>query len=93
VNSSLAQIASFEGLSTTITGGEVTFAEFTQGTSTVDLRDVRDLGNSILGGGGSTTNTQVYPDGPDVIVLTVTNTNASGSISVSGRISWTEAQA
>ena len=93
VNSSLAQIASFEGLSTTITGGEVTFAEFTQGTSTVDLRDVRDLGNSILGGGAGTTNTQVYPDGPDVLVLTVTNTNASASINVSGRISWTEAQA
>ena len=93
VNSSLAQIADFAGGSTTITGGESTFAEFSVGTSTVDLSNVRDLGNSILGGGASTANTQVYPDGPDVIVLAVTNIQASGSIAVTGRVSWTEAQA
>ena len=93
VNSSLAQIADFSGGTTTVTGGEVTFAEFSVGTSTVDLTNIRDLGNSILGGGGSTANTQVYPDGPDVIVLTVTNIAATGTISVSGRVSWTEAQA
>ena len=93
VNSSLAQIADFSGGSTTISGGESTFAEFSVGTSTVDLSNVRDLGNSILGGGASTANTQVYPDGPDVIVLVVTNIAASGTIAVTGRVSWTEAQA
>ena len=93
VNSSLAQIADFSGGSTTISGGESTFAEFSVGTSTVDLSNVRDLGNSILGGGASTANTQVYPDGPDVIVLAVTNIQSSGTIAVTGRVSWTEAQA
>jgi len=93
VNSSLAQIASFAGGATTISGGESTFAEFSAGTSTVDLTNVRDLGNSILGGGASTTNTQVYPDGPDIIVLVVTNIGIFGSIAVTGRVSWTEAQA
>ena len=93
VNSSLAQIADFSGGSTTISGGEATFAEFSVGTSTVDLTNIRDLGNSILGGGASTANTQVYPDGPDVIVLAVTNIQAIGSIAVTGRVSWTEAQA
>ena len=93
VNSSLAQIADFAGGSTTITGGESTFAEFSVGTSTVDLSNVRDLGNSILGGGASTSNTQIYPDGPDVIVIAVSNIQASGSIAVTGRVSWTEAQA
>lgn len=93
VNSSLAQIADFSGGSTTISGGESTFAEYSVGTSTVDLSNVRDLGNSILGGGGSTANTEIYPDGPDVVVLVVTNIAASGTIAVNGRISWTEAQA
>ena len=93
VNSSLAQIADFSGGSTTISGGESTFAEFSVGTSTVDLSNVRDLGNSILGGGASTANTQIYPDGPDVIVIAVSNIQASGSIAVTGRVSWTEAQA
>ena len=93
VNSSLAQIADFAGGTTTISGGESTFAEFSVGTSTVDLSNVRDLGNCILGGGGSTANTQVYPDGPDVIVLVVSNIAAVTSISVTGRVSWTEAQA
>ena len=92
VNSSLAQIADFSGGSTTISGGEVTAAQFTVGTDTVDLANVRDLGNCILGGGGSTSNTQIYPDGPDVLVLTVSNTGSS-SVSVTGRVSWTEAQA
>jgi hypothetical protein len=81
------------GGSTTISGGESTFAEFSVGTSTVDLSNIRDLGNSILGGGASTANTQIYPDGPDVIVLVVTNIAASGTIAVTGRVSWTEAQA
>jgi hypothetical protein len=93
VNSSLAQIADFAGGTTTITGGESTFAEYSIGTSTIDLSDVRDLGNCILGGGASTANTQVYPDGPDIIVLVVTNIGGSGTVNVTGRVSWTEAQA
>jgi len=45
-----------------------------------------------LGGGGANANTNIYPDGPDVLTLVVTNTGSS-SIDVLARLSWTEAQA
>jgi hypothetical protein len=92
VNSSLAQIADFANLGTNVTGGEITAGFFVNGTTSKDLTQVRDLGNSILGGGGSTANTQIYPDGPDVLTITVTNLY-TGSVNVLGRLSWTEAQA
>ena len=93
VNSSLAQIADYGGGSTTLTGGEVTAGFFlNQATTTLDLSKVRDLGNSILGGGTTTSNTQIYPDGPDVLTITATNLTP-GTISLLSRISWTEAQA
>ena len=93
VNSSLAQIADYGGGSTTFTGGEVTAGFFlNQATTTVDLSKVRDLGNSILGGGASTANTQIYPDGPDTLTLVATNLSAT-AVNVLSRISWTEAQA
>lgn len=91
-NSSLAQIANYAGGSTVVSGGEVTGGFFTQGTSTLELDKVRDLGNSILGGGGPNANTNIYPDGPDVLTIVVTNTSSS-AIDVQGRLSWTEAQA
>ncbi len=91
-NSSLAQVANYAGGSTTVSGGEVTGGFFTQGTSTLELDKVRDLGNSILGGGGANANTNIYPDGPDVLTIVVTNTSSS-AIDVQGRLSWTEAQA
>lgn len=93
VNSSLAQIADYGGGSTTLSGGEVTAGFFlNQATTALDLTKVRDLGNSILGGGGATANTQIYPDGPDVLTITATNLTAA-SINLLSRISWTEAQA
>lgn len=91
-NSSLAQIADYAGGSTTLSGGEVTAGFFVSGTSSIELDKVRDLGNSILGGGGSTSNTQIYPDGPDVLTITATNVGGS-AVDVLARLSWTEAQA
>lgn len=91
-NSSLAQIADYAGGSTTIAGGETTGGFFVTGVERLDLATVRDLGNAILGGGGSNANTNIYPDGPDVLTITVTNLSASSAL-VFGRISWTEAQA
>ena len=91
-NSSLAQIADYAGGSTTVAGGETTGGFFVNGVASIDLANVRDLGNAILGGGGANSNTNIYPDGPDVLTITVTNLSAS-SASVFGRISWTEAQA
>ena len=62
------------------------------GAGTLDLSQVRDLGNSVVGGGGTFANTNIYPDGPDT--FTITATNLSGApISVAARLSWTEAQA
>jgi hypothetical protein len=91
-NSSLAQIADYAGGSTTISGGEVTAGFFVNNTSSIDLDKVRDLGNSILGGGGATANTQIYPDGPDVLTITATNVGGA-AVDVLARLSWTEAQA
>jgi len=93
-NSSLAQIANYAGGSTTVSGGEVTAGFFVgTGANSVDLNTVRDLGNSILGGGSTNSNTNIYPDGPDTLTIVVTNLNTSASASVLGRLSWTEAQA
>lgn len=92
-NSSLAQIADYSGGSTTVTGGEVTAGFFVgSGAQSIDLSQVRDLGNSILGGGSTTANSQIYPDGPDTLTIVVTNL-AAQSCNVFGRLSWTEAQA
>lgn len=91
-NSSLAQVADYAGGTTTVSGGEVTGGFFVQGTERLDLSSVRDLGNAIMGGGGANANTQIYPDGPDVLTVVVRNLSAT-AIDVLGRISWTEAQA
>ena len=92
VNSSLAQLADYSGKTVTVNGGETTAGFFVSSTGTSDLTLVRDLGNSILGGGGTTSDSGIYPDGPDVLTITATNV---GTVPVNaiGRISWTEAQA
>jgi hypothetical protein len=63
----------------------------------LDLAQVRDLGNAILGGGTtasvSTTYAGVYPDGPDVMYVCATNVVAAATPSVYARLSWKEAQA
>ena len=96
--SSLAQVA-FHTSGQTITGGEAVYGFFTTtpGTTDQELNLVRDLGNSILGGGTSlavpTTFLNVYPDGPDVITVCATNVTAVTTNSINARINWTEAQA
>jgi hypothetical protein len=91
-NSSLAQIADYASGSTVVFNGETTGGFFVTATDQLDLSTVRDLGNSILGGGTTTSNTQIYPDGPDVLTIVVTNL-AGAAVDVLGRLSWTEAQA
>jgi hypothetical protein len=94
-NSSLAQVADYAGNAnnTIILGGEQTGGFYVQGTSSIDLSTIRELGNSVLGGGGSTAETNIYPDGPDVFSIVVTNLNATDSVDVFGRLGWFEAQA
>jgi hypothetical protein len=91
-NSSLAQIADYSNRDVPILGGEVVAGYFVSGTDTLDLSLVRELGTSILSGGVSAVNQQIYPDGPDVLTVVVTNTGTTSS-QLLGRISWTEAQA
>jgi len=91
-NSSLAQVADYAGLETIILGGEITGGFYVNNTSSVDLSDVRDLGNSILGGGATYADTNVYPDGPDVLSIVVTNLS-DVDVEVLGRLGWSEAQA
>jgi hypothetical protein len=96
--SSLAQVA-YHTAGTTIAGGENVFGFYTNtpGVTGQDLSTVRDIGNSILGGGTSNTcptnATNVYPDGPDILTICATNITTVTTNSVNARISWTEAQA
>jgi len=92
-NSSLAQIADYSTVGTVgVSGGEITGGFLSAGTDSLNLANVRDLGNSILGGGSTTGQTGFYPDGPDTITVVVTNLGTfTGAFQ--GRLSWTEAQA
>lgn len=96
--SSLAQVA-YHTAGQTIAGGEAIFGFFTSnaGAVTQDLSIVRDIGNSILGGGNSlnvpTTPANLYPDGPDIITVCCTNITSTATNTINSRLSWTEAQA
>jgi len=91
-----------------LVGGEVIFGFYAEGSalgasSSYDLTDVKEVSNSILGGGvdqlivaSGANPTGVFPDGPEVLAVRVTNLgggfgNTSGSIDA--LFSWTEAQA
>jgi len=96
-NSTFSQIADYSTIAATgspviLQGGEVTGGFLTNATTTLDLSDVRDLGNSILGGGTPYVNNGVYPDGPDTLTIVVTNISTTAQ-QVVGRLTWTEAQA
>ena len=96
--SSLAQVAVNTSNFVQVQGGESVSAAFTNtnGETTLDLSGVRDLGNSIIGGGTTnsipSTYAGVYPDGPDILYVCVTPLTAT-AITVNARLSWKEAQA
>jgi hypothetical protein len=98
ITSSLAQIALNTTAAITVTGGESVFAGYTNttGVSTLNLTGVRDLGNSILGGGTTnslpTAQAGFYPDGPDILYVVATPLSATAS-TILARINWKEAQA
>jgi len=97
--SSLAQVC-YHAQNNAVLGGEQIYGFFPNGAvggvTFEDLSAVRDLGNSILGGGNTlqvpNTPNNKYPDGPDVITICVTNLG-SATNGINARISWTEAQA
>jgi len=94
--SSLSQVA-LHTPAQTISSGEIifTFIAPAGGVSTQDLSKLRDIGNSILGGGNTlaypSTDTNKYPDGPDILTVAVVPLGANPT--VTGRLNWTEAQA
>jgi hypothetical protein len=94
--SSLSQIC-VHAAGTTITGGETVYSFFVNnGIIVRELNLVRDLGNGILGGGTTltapTTVSNIYPDGPDLIIVAARNVGAAAT-TINARISWSEAQA
>ena len=105
---SLAQYADLTQGASIITnelvGGEVIYGFYADaGVADYDLGRVKEISNSILGGGGdqlaATTPpapTGVFPDGPEVLAVKVTNIGGgrgSNRRAIDFRISWTEAQA
>jgi len=97
ITSSLAQIA-VNTNNVSVFGGESVAAAFCQinSVTTLDLSQVRDLGNSILGGGTSntvpTSAAGFYPDGPDILYV-VAQANVATTSTITARLSWKEAQA
>ena len=97
--SSLAQYIN-HGTNVGITGGETIFGFFlnsSSGASTFnatqqDLILVRDMGTSILSGGSTIANLNIFPDGPDQVHTVVQNLGTTNA-NVFARMSWTEAQA
>jgi hypothetical protein len=96
--SSLAQVAVNTTGAVSVFGGESVAAAYcAAGTvSNLDLSNVRDLGNSILGGGTSnlipTSAAGFYPDGPDILYVVAQAVSATGG-TILARLSWKEAQA
>ena len=98
---SLAQYAEL-GPDYKIRGGEVIFGFYSDnGVNQYRLDEVKEISNSILGGGYSsyqyTTGaaaTGIFPDGPETLVISMKNISTGNSNKrADARISWTEAQA
>lgn len=83
------------------TGGDKIFASYADNAgrdnfsnTVIDLSNVRDLGTSILSGPGQSGSVNPgYPVGPDILLITARNLEASGNRLIACRLSWTEAQA
>jgi hypothetical protein len=57
-----------------------------EGTTTVDVSQLFELSNSILGGDS------IYPDGPDIVTIAVSRLTGNDTLT-SAKLTWTEAQA
>jgi len=96
---SLAQYAIL-ATNSSLVGGEVVYAFYSDnGVDSYDLSAVKEISNSILGGGTSSYSattapnpTGFFPDGPEVLAVRATNLT-NGSKTIDARLSWTEAQA
>jgi len=89
---SLSEIIKHSAGDTLLNGTAIYSAKASAGSTVVDLADLLEIGNSILGGDG------IFPAGPDLLTLAVqpqSTTGVTGStpFTVNGKISWSESQA
>jgi hypothetical protein len=80
-------------LNDTVSGGTQIYnfraagaASNAENSTTVELSDLYDIGNSILGGDS------VFPDGPDILTIAVARLTGNTTLA-SAKLTWTEAQA
>lgn len=83
---SFAQI--YTGVTGTAGPGERIFSTIVQqnNQNNLDLTGLKEMANSVIGGN------QVFPDGPDVLAIVLTNLTATGT-APQVNLFWTEAQA
>jgi hypothetical protein len=100
----IAAVQTGGNITTALQGGEVIFGFYSdEGISKYNLDVVKEISNSILGGGSdsysSTTApapTGFFPDGPEVLAIRATNITGgrgNNAIIADAKLSWTEAQA
>ena len=96
---SIAQYA-IMNVNTQLIGGEVIFGFYSDnGVNQYSLDEVKELSNSILGGGSNNFDTStganptgIFPDGPEVLAIRATNITNQQKF-IDARFSWKEAQA
>ena len=89
---SLSEVIKHSSGDTLLNGTAIYSAKASTGSTVVDLTDLLEIGNSILGGDG------IFPAGPDLLTLAVqpqstTGITQSNPFIVNGKISWSESQA
>ena len=89
---SLSQLIEHNAGDTLLYGTTIYSLKASAGSTEIDLTELLEMGNSILGGDS------VFPAGPDLLTLAVQPQNTSGisgttPFFVSGKISWSESQA
>lgn len=89
---SLSQLIEYNSGDTLESGTVILATKVSAGSTTIDLSELLELGNSILGGDS------VFPSGPDLLTIAVQPQDTSGvsfnsPVTVTGKVSWSESQA
>ena len=89
---SLSQLIEYNSFDTFEGGTVILATKVSAGSTTIDLSELLELGNSILGGDS------VFPSGPDLLTIAVQPQDTAGidfqsPVQVTGKVSWSESQA
>ena len=89
---SLSELIEHNAGETLSNGTTIYSLKASSGSTEINLGELLEMGNSILGGDG------IYPAGPDLLTVAVQPQNTAGisgttPLFVSGKISWSESQA